>query len=155
VPCTARSTWFLFSREDERAQRSEFLGILGAHRVILLTGHLHKYSVLARETPTGRFVQLSMNSVIRTPAPEVKDILQGIESYGRSLIDLEPAFQPETRERRQLILDAEQPAITHFEYADFPGYAILEVTDTGVELTSYVGHSDKAWNTRSLSALLN
>jgi hypothetical protein len=155
VPYTARSTWFLFSREQERARRAEFLNILGAHRVILLTAHLHKYSVLARKTPAGRFVQVSMASVISSPVPAVNDALHGVEAYGRSLIELEPTFQPETRVQRQQILDEEEPEITHFEYADFPGYAIIQVSDEGVELTSYVGHSDKVWRKRSLGALLN
>lgn len=155
VPYTARSTWFLFSHAKDRVRRLELLRILGTHRVILLTAHLHKYSVLAVKTSAGPFVQLSMNSVIDSPTPDVKDVLLGVEAYGRSLVDLEPAFQPETRERRQQILDDEKPAIMHFEYADFPGYGIIRVTDEGVELTSYVGHSDKAWRKCSLSDLLN
>jgi len=155
VPYTARSTWFLFSREQERARRAEFLNILGAHRVILLTAHLHKYSILARKTPAGRFVQVSMGSVISSPAPAINDALEGVEAYGRSLLDLEPSFEPETRLRRQQILDDEESAITHFEYADFPGYAVIRVSDEGVELTSYIGHSDQVWRKRSLSAMLD
>jgi len=155
VPYTARSTWHLFSKEKDQERRDEFLDILGAHRVILLTAHLHKYHVLARKTATGRFVQVSVNSVIHSPNLSVKDPLEGIEQYGHSLVELQPAFQPDTKALRRNLLDKEKSEITHFEYAEFPGYAIIQVSGQGVSMTSYQGHSNIAYKTVSLSALLD
>ncbi|GAI85652.1 unnamed protein product [marine sediment metagenome] len=117
VPYNARSTWHLFSREKEKDVRERFLNILGANKVILLTGHLHKYVVLARRTSRGTFVQFSMNSVISSPAISVKDHLQGVNNYGSALVELEPEFQPDTKEQRQKSLEDEKPYITYFEYA--------------------------------------
>lgn len=154
VPYTARSTWHVFSRENEADRRFELLNILGTHRVILLTAHLHKYHVLARKTPTGRFVQVSMSSVIHSPEVSVKNAMEGVGQYGRSLVELEPAFQPETKVQRQQILDREKPSITHFDYAEFPGYAMIHVSDEGVDFESYLGHSDRVWKSVSLSDLL-
>ena len=155
VPYTARSTWHVFSRDNEQAQRARFLNVLGEHRVILLTAHLHKYHVLTRKTQTGRFVQCSINSVITSPDVSAKNPLQGIERYSGALVELEPGFQPETKVQRQHMLEHEKPAIAYFEFAEFPGYAVLQVSDAGVELESYLDHSAKPWRRLSLSALLD
>ena len=166
VPYGARSTWHLFSRAQEKDVRERFLNILGANKVVLLTGHLHKYSVLARRTPacagassplrkqgTGTFVQFSMNSVISSPKILVRDHLEGVENYKGQLVELEPEFQPDTKQQRQKLLEDEKPYITYFEYADFPGYAIINVSDTGINIDIYVGDSDKAWKNVSLASV--
>jgi len=155
VPYNARSTWHLFSRAKEEDVRERFLNILGANKVILLTAHLHKYSVLARRTSRGTFVQFSMNSVISSPKILVKNHLKGIENYSSRLVELEPEFQPDTKEKRQKLLEDEKPHITYFEYADFPGYAIINVSDTGTNSDIYTGDSDKVWKNVPLSSVLN
>ena len=108
---------------------------------MLLTAHLHKYSVLVRRTQKGSFVQCSMNSVIDSPKVTVRDRLEGIENYGASLVDLEPEFQPDTDQQRRKLLEEEKPYITYFEYADFPGYAIVHVSDAGISMDIYLGDS--------------
>ena len=155
VPYGARSTWHLFSRAQEKDARERFLNILGANKVVLLTGHLHKYSVLARRTSTGAFVQFSMNSVISSPKILVRDKLEGVENYGGQLVELEPEFQPDTKQQRQKLLEDEKPYIAYFEYADFPGYAIINVSDTGINIDIYVGDSDKVWKNVPLGSVLN
>ncbi|HXK37185.1 MAG TPA: metallophosphoesterase, partial [Candidatus Paceibacterota bacterium] len=154
VPYGARSTWHLFSREKERDVRERFMDILGANRVVLLTAHLHKYSVLVRRTSTGAFVQLSMSSVISAPDVSVRDYLEGVKSYGSALVDTEPEFQPETRDQRQKSLEAEKPHITRFEYADFPGYAILRVSEARISADIYLGDSGKLWKSVPLGPVL-
>jgi len=151
VPYNARSMWHLFWREKEKAARERFLNILGENNAILLTAHLHKYSVVERKTPTGTFVQFSVNSVISSSQIEVRDALEGVEKYGGSLVELEPEFQPETRQDRIKLLEAEKPYIARFEYADFPGYAIIDVSNSGVSATIYKGDSASAWKTVSLA----
>ena len=155
VPYNARSTWHLFSRAKEKDFRERFLNILGANKVILLTAHLHKYVVLARKTPRGTFVQFSMNSVISSPEISVKDHLGGVKNYGSALVELEPKFQPDTREQRQKLLEDEKPYIAHFEFANFPGYSIINVSDTGINANIYTADSDKVWKNVPLSSLLN
>jgi len=155
VPYGARSTWHLFSRAKEKDVRERFLNILGANKVVLLTAHLHKYSVLARRTSKGAFVQFSMSSVISSPKILVRDQLEGVENYGGSLVELEPEFQPDTRQQRQKLLEDEKPYIAYFEYADFPGYTIINVSDTEINIDIYTGDSDKVWKNVSLDSVLN
>lgn len=155
VPYNARSTWHLFSRAKEKDVRERFLNILGANKVVLLTGHLHKYVVLARRTSRGTFVQFSMNSVISSPKILVKNHLEGVKNYGGRLVELEPEFQPDTKEERQKLLEDEKPYIAFFEYADFPGYAVINVSDTGTNIDIYTGDSNKVWKNVSLGSVLN
>jgi hypothetical protein len=151
VPYNARSTWHLFSREKEKEARERFLNILSANNVVLLTAHLHKFSIVERKTPKGHFVQFSVNSVISSPEISVRDHLEGVENYGGRLVELEPEFQPETKEQRHKLLEDEKPYITRFEYADFPGYAIINVSDAGINADIYTGDSGKVWKSVSLS----
>ncbi len=155
VPYNARSTWHLFSRAKEKDVRERFLNILGANKVVLLTGHLHKYVVLTRRTSRGTFVQLSMNSVISSPKILVKNHLEGVKNYGGRLVELEPEFQPDTKEQRQKSLEDEKPYIAFFEYADFPGYAVINVSDTGTNIDIYTDDSNKVWKNVSLVSVLN
>jgi hypothetical protein len=152
VPYNARSTWHVFSKAKDKDVRERFLSILGANNVVLLTAHLHKYSVVERKTPAGPFVQFSVNSVISASQIEVRDALEGVEKYGGSLVDLEPEFQPDTKQDRMKLLEDEKPYIARFEYADFPGYAIIDVSGRGVNATIYKGDSGTAWKTVSLTA---
>jgi len=153
VPYNARSTWHLFSRPQEKDVRERFLNILGANKVVLLTGHLHKYTVLARRTSTGAFVQFSMNSVISSTKISVRDHFEGVENYSGQLVELEPEFQPDTKQQRQKLLEDEKPYITYFEYADFPGYAVINVSDKGINIDIYLGDSDKVWKNVSLASV--
>jgi hypothetical protein len=150
VPYDARSSWHLFSRAKEKDVRERFLNILGAHKVLLLTAHLHKFGVVVRTTPAGRFVQLGINSVISSPEVTVKNHREGLTQYGGPLVELEPEFQPPTKEERYKLLEQEKPSITHFEFADFPGYAVIHVSEAKISADVYLGHSDRLWKTVSL-----
>lgn len=155
VPYNARSTWHLFWREREQETRERFLDILGANKAILLTAHLHKYHVVRRRTLSGAFVQFSMNSVISSANPLVRDHLEGVENFGGDLVKLEPEFQHETETQRRKMLEDEKPYITSFEIADFPGYAVINVSDDGVSADIFVGDSAKAWKSVSLTPVLS
>jgi UDP-2,3-diacylglucosamine pyrophosphatase LpxH len=153
VPYNARSTWHLFSRDKEKDVRERFLNILGAYKVVLLTGHLHKYCVVVRKTPTGAFTQFSMNSVIDSPNISVRDQFEGVNNYGAGLLELEPEFQPDTKQQRQKLLEDEKPYIEHFEFANFPGYAVINVSDAGIKADIYTGDSDKIWKSVPLRSV--
>jgi hypothetical protein len=154
VPYNARSTWHIFWREKDKAARERFLNILGASNVVLLTAHLHKYSVVEQKTPAGSFVQLSVNSVISSSQIEVRDAMEGVDKYGGSLVDLEPEFQPETKQDRIKLLEEEKPHIARFDFADFPGYAVISISDKGIDATIYKGDSSTAWKTVSLTTAI-
>jgi len=155
VPYNARSTWHLFSREKEKDVRERFLNILGENKVLVLTAHLHKYVVLARKTSKGTFVQFSMNSVISSPEISVKDHLKGLGNYGPALVELEPEFLPATKQQRQKILEDEKPYISYFEFADFPGYAVINVSEKGINIDIYKGDSSTLWKNVPLGPVFN
>ncbi|GAI89032.1 unnamed protein product, partial [marine sediment metagenome] len=71
------------------------------------------------------------------------------------LVELEPEFQPDTKEQRQKMLEDEKPYITYFEYANFPGYAIVNVSDSGINADIYTGDSGKVWKSVPLGLMLN
>jgi hypothetical protein len=154
VPYGARTEWHLFSRPEEKDIRDKFLNILGEYRAIVLTGHLHKYSVLCRKTPAGSFVQFSMNSVIDSSPVLVKDNIEGVMNYNGSLVSLEPDFQPDTAFQRKKRLEDEKKYVTYFEYADFPGYAIVNVSGASITADIYVGVSDKKWKSVDFIGIL-
>jgi hypothetical protein len=155
IPYDARSSWHLFSRAKETQVRERFLSILGAHQAVLLTAHLHKYGVVVRRTATGPFVQLGLNSVVSAPKVTVKNHLEGLKAYDGTLVELESEFQPNTREERRTLLEQEKPHIAHFEFADFPGYAVIHVSNATVRADIYPADSDRPWKTVSFRPVLD
>jgi len=70
-------------------------------------------------------------------------------------VKLEPEFQPETEAERCKMLEDEKPYITSFEFAAFPGYAVINASDEGVTADIFVGDSAKAWKSVSLTPVLS
>jgi hypothetical protein len=152
VPYNARATWHLFAKPSEAPQRERLLAILGRHRAIALTGHLHKYAAMGRRTSGGTFSQLAVCSVLRSAAEQPKDVASGLGEYNGNLIRFEPSHSPETAEQRRAILDGEKPTITSFDFADLPGYAIVHVGKDGRTTADiYAGLGKKLWKTVDLT----
>lgn len=153
VPYNARSTWHLFSKDSER--RQELLNLLGKHRAFVLGGHLHKTSIVVRNTPQGNFVQVAIGSVVPALNAPVKNHIQGVEKYNGSLVSLEPEFSPSNLQQRKDILERESRHIRHFEYADFCGYGAIQVKENNeVELSVFANADQAPWTTVNLSKLL-
>lgn len=155
VPYNARANWMVFDKADQKAQRTELLELLGKHNAIVLTGHLHKTSLVVRKTKVGNFVQLGIGSVIPTGTAEVKDHIGGLNAYQPDLVNLEPNFSPDTLALRKSILEDEKPFIKHFDYADFCGYATVEISQNNqVSLSVFKGTNTSPWTAVNLSKLL-
>lgn len=155
IPFGARSTWHLFARPTDQPRRKRLLGLLGKHRAIVLSAHLHKYGVVVRETDTGRFLQLALCSVLPRAEVAPRDQVEGTERYGPDLVRLEPRFSPETEPARREALRAEAPFIRHFEYADAPGYAVVTVEGGDVRADVQVGLGRPPWKQLDLTALMS
>ena len=156
VPFNARSTWHVFSKPHQQTQRKELLNLLGQHQAIVLCGHLHKTNLLTRDTEKGKFVQLSLGSVIPAPDAPIQDHLEGTKFYNADLVDLEPDFSPDTIQQRRAILEKEAPHIRYYEYADFCGYATVTISpDKEVTATIFANVDRMPWKIMSLSNLLN
>lgn len=151
VPYNARANWHLFAKPSQEASRKRLLEILGRHRAIVLSGHLHKYATVSRRTEQGRFTQLAQCGIIRKAASETKQPKSGLAEYGPDLVDLEPTFSPDSREERRQRLAAERPSIESFDYADVPGYAVVRVSRTKVAADIHIGLGRRLWKTVPLA----
>lgn len=153
VPFQARSNWIQFAGESEKDKRIRLLNILGQVRATVLCGHLHDFGVVARKTERGTFVQVMFNSVLSNTDNTIRNHIRGIEHYNASLTDLEPSFSPETLKERKMILEAEKPFISYFEFADTFGFVRLIFSNDNVSADVYVGTDTRVWRSINLSEL--
>jgi len=163
VPFQARSNWIQFASESEAIKRGDvqenkdkrirLLNILGQARATVLCGHLHDFGVVARKTEKGTFVQLTFNAVLSNTDNTIRNHIRGIEHYNASLTDLEPSFSPETLKERKMILEAEKPFISYYEFADTFGFVRLVFSNDDVVAEVYVGTDTREWRSINLSEL--
>jgi hypothetical protein len=155
VPYNARSNWHTYVHPEQAQEREELLNLLGAHKAIVLSGHLHKTSVVVRNTPSGNFVQVGLGSVVPALDAPVKDHLEGLDAYNADLVNLEPDFAPSSLALRKEILEKEKPYIRYYEYADFCGYASISVNHHNeVEITFFANADETPWNRTNLTQLI-
>jgi hypothetical protein len=155
VPYGARSTWTIFSGDKDRPKREKLMEILGAQHGLVLSGHLHRYCALARKTPRGRFAQFALSTVLQNADPQPHFERSGLSAYNGDLVNVEPRFSPETVELRRARFEAERPAITSFDFADMPGWAIVTVDGPRVHIDAFSGVGRKPWRRVDLTGLLS
>jgi hypothetical protein len=151
VPYNARADWAIFHAKADAARRERLLSLLGKYRAIVLSGHLHKYSLLSRRTDAGAFVQLAVCSVLRHDRETPARVLEGVDAYTPELVNLEPEHSPATVDARRDMLLKEEPFIGRYEYCDVPGYSIVKVYRDRVDVDVYVGLGKDEWRTRGLN----
>lgn len=155
VPYDARSNWLVYVHPEQARQREELLNLLGEHKAIVLSGHLHKTSVVVRNTPSGNFVQVGLGSVVPGLDAPIKNHLSGLDAYNADLVNLEPHFTPSSLATRRAILEAEKPFIRFYEYADFCGYSSVSVGNHNeVEITYFANADRTPWKKFNLSHLM-
>lgn len=150
VPYNARADWTVFHSKSDAARRERLLSLLGKYRAIVLSGHLHKYSLLSRRTNAGPFVQLAVCSVLRKGHEEPGRVIDGVAGYTPDLVELEPEHSPSTTAARRALLAGEQPWIDRFEYCDVPGYSFVKVYGDRVDIDVFVGLGADRWRTRGV-----
>lgn len=152
VPYNARANWAVFTNKAGDERRPRLLALLAKYQAIALTGHLHKYCLLTRAVDDKVFTQLAVSSVLRTAEErKPKDVLDGVEKFGPSLVDLEPKFGPETLDYRKELLTTEAKSIKRFAYSDVPGYAMVKVYADRVDADIFVSLSKDAWKSDKIS----
>jgi Calcineurin-like phosphoesterase len=154
APYGARSNWHLYAKATAEPSRTRLLNLLGEHHAIALNAHIHKYNLIVRETPRGRFLPLAMCSVLPRPQVEPQLILSGVHAYTPDQIKVEPDFSPANEVERRALLQAEAQSIKQFEYGDAPGYAVIKVDGARVTANLYAGAAREPWRRLDLSALL-
>ncbi|MDB5004022.1 MAG: metallophosphoesterase [Mucilaginibacter sp.] len=156
IPYDARSNWIIYVHPGQEQYRDEILNLLARHKAIVLSGHLHKTSIVARNTPSGNVVQVGIGSVIPSLNAPVKHHLTGISAYTTELVNLEPDFSLPTLQARKDILEKEKPYIRHYEYADFCGYGTVNINEYNEVNLSIFANADKAaWAHINLTKLFN
>jgi hypothetical protein len=124
IPVTERC-WHTLRKEPER--REKLLEVIAKNKAIVLCGHLHRYSVVKRETKFGPIIQIMAISVIQDR--NYKKPKNIIREYGPSLAENVPDWQPETLNERKEILKQEADFVTYYKQTDLPGYAIIKIDD--------------------------
>ncbi|HEY6167732.1 MAG TPA: metallophosphoesterase [Verrucomicrobiae bacterium] len=154
VPYGARATWHLYSSARDKARREKLLELLARQHAFVLGGHIHKFNSLVRTAGRGRFAQLAVSSIINAASVKAKDLLSGIGQYNGDQIRVEPNHSPGTEKERRAIYELERPFVKAFEYADLPGYAVVTVNGSRVEVKIFSGVGRELWRTVRLDQLL-
>src|SRR5205085_2355430 len=117
VPYNARSNWHLFANAKDPKARQRLLTLLAQHQACVISGHLHKYAILERTVPNiGAFTQLAISSVLTTDSPKPRNELTTPDHYTPAeLLNTEPNFSPETRDKREQLIREESPTIKRYE----------------------------------------
>ncbi len=151
IPVTERC-WHTLRRNPE--QREKLLEVIARHKAIVLCGHLHRYSVVSRNTQYGPVVQVMVISVIRDKDYLVP--LRVITKYGPSLAENHSEWQPETLEARIKTLKEETSHITYFKQTDLPGYALIKLNEKKgtVHLEYYAAFGEKTYDKINLTKLM-
>lgn len=129
IPVNERC-WHVYRKDAEK--REKLLEIIAKSKAIVLSGHLHLYAIVKRETSFGPIIQLSFNSVVRdlkrTSAGKVNT------KYGWNLATDRPEWQPETLAQRIQWLNEESRYVSFFKQQDLPGYGLLSTNPENREI---------------------
>lgn len=151
IPVTERC-WHTLRNNQE--QREKLLEVIAKYQAIVLCGHLHRYSVVRRNTPYGPIVQVMTISVIkdRNYVSPTKLITQ----YGPSLAENVPDWQPETLETRKAMLAEEAKYVTYYKQTDLPGYAVINIDEKKetIIMEYYAAFAEKPYDRIDLTRML-
>ncbi len=152
IPVTERC-WHTLRRDPE--QREKLLQVIASNKAIVLSAHLHRYSVVSRNTSFGPIVQVMAISVVKDRNYQKPSAL--ITEYGPSLATNLPLWQPETLEARKAMLTEEAKYVSFYKQCDLPGYAIIRTDGKKgtIQLEYYAAFGKKSYDTIDLSKLLN
>ncbi len=151
IPVTERC-WHTLRKNPP--QREKLLEVIAKNKAIVLCGHLHRYSVVSRNTPYGPIVQVMVISVIKDRNYLIPSNV--ITKYGPSLAENVPEWQPETLEDRKAILAEEAKYVTFYQQTDLPGYAVIKTDGKkGTVLLEYwAAFGDKPYDSIDLTKLM-
>jgi hypothetical protein len=150
IPVTERC-WHTLRREPER--REKLLEVIARNKAIVLCAHLHRYSVVARQTDFGPIVQVMVVSVIRDENYLIPSKI--ITEYGPSLAEAYPDWEPSTLETRKKVLTEEAKYVTYYKQTDLPGYGIINIDEKNgtVILDYYAAFGQKPYDSVNLTNL--
>lgn len=155
IPASERCWHYL--RNKPQSVRDEFLKVLAQNRAIFLCGHLHRYSVLRRDTEWGPIVQVMTTSVTNLRRSSKPTYRLDTDRYGEGLVDWKAEWNPATAESRRAVLREEARHVHYYEMNNLAGYALIEV-DTRRErilLRYYPAFEERPYEEIDLTELYN
>lgn len=154
IPVTERC-WHTLRKEKEAAKRAKFLEVLAKNKAIVLTAHLHRYSVVKRETEHGPIVQVMVASVIGKKRRSEPTYTKTMADYGPGLVDWKPDYSPKNADERRKMLTEEAKYVTYYKMCDLAGYGMLSIDEKKGEvvLEYYAGFEDQPYDTVNLTQL--
>lgn len=152
IPVTERCWHYMRNKPDKRAK---LLEAIAKNQAIVLTAHLHRYSVVKRETDFGPIVQVMAVSVIGKKRLAQPTYNLTIKDYGAALVDRAPKYEPGTADARRKMLSDEAPFVTYYTMCDLAGYGIISIDDAKGEVTLnyYAGFESAPFDTVNLTKL--
>lgn len=154
IPVTERCWHYL--RKNPEA-RDKFIEAVAKSKAIVLTAHLHRYSVVKRETNYGPIIQVMMVSVVGQKRASKPSYSFTTSDYGPALVDWKPSYEPDTAQSRRDILAQEAKYVTYYQMCDLAGYGIISIDDTKQEvvLKYYAAFQSVPYDTVNLTELYN
>ncbi len=125
IPATERCWHYMKSKPA--AERAEFLKVLAQNKAFFLCGHLHRYSVLKRETEWGPIVQVMATSVTNTRRSMKPSYQLATDQYGPYLVDWKESYSPSTADQRKATLEEEAKYVSYYKMNNLAGYAVISV----------------------------
>lgn len=151
IPVSERCWHFL--KRDE-AKRNELLKTIAQNKAIILCGHLHRYSVLRRNTEWGPVVQVMVTSVTDLNRREKPTYSLSTEQYGEYLVDWRPDFSPENAQWRRDVLNEESSRVDYYQMSNIAGYGIITIkSNRHIVLRYYPAFSDVPYDEIDLTEL--
>lgn len=153
IPTTERCWHYLKSKTDQ--ERESFLEILAKNKAIVLCGHLHRYSVLRRNTQFGPVIQIMVNSATSLKRSNKPSYSFSTADYGAALANWKPTYKPETLEQRKAVLAKEAEKVDFYKMNNLAGYGILNI-DTKkdkIVLEYYAAFEDEPFDVVDITEL--
>lgn len=145
--------WYAFNQDDEK--HNKLMEIIAKNKAIVLSGHLHYYSVLSRKTAYGTIVQAMVLSVVKDSSYREPSYI--INEFRPSMADSATNWRPETILERKAQLTKEKEYILSYKQTDLPGYAIIKIDDKNesIILEYYAAFGKKPYDTVNLTKLMS
>lgn len=122
IPVSEKCWHYLRTKPSDRAA---FLKVLAENKAFMLAGHLHRYSVIRRNTDYGPIVQIMANSVTNVKRTESTKTIESYTAgtYGDAIIK-------EKNVTNQTVIDyltEEQKYVDYYKMNSLAGYGILTI----------------------------
>lgn len=141
--------WHVYRKDDDMRQR--LLRAIASNGAVVLCAHLHKFSVVKRDTEWGSIVQVQVNSVVRDNNFHAPATIE--TRYNREIVTSRPESEPATLDQRCEWIEAEMPHVRYYTYCDLPGYAIITINGDDIVLNYYGGTASEPFTTLNLSKI--